>query len=165
MDPDFAKDEQLQILEDELEDALQNEDFSKSSALRDKLLRLQSGTYVAILSANMKFYDAVNRNSIVDMAGCWIQSSDATCKHVNGSFVKGYINIINSFGYLFTFELPFIEIRNVRIVMRGSVGYVTCDQVCTLQDTGEQFVVSATSVYAKHNAQWYLTHYSATFVP
>lgn len=165
VDPDFAKDEQLQILETELHDALEREDFSQSSVLRDKLLRLQSGAYVAVLSANMKFYEAMNRRSIVDMAGCWLQSSSVTCKHVNGPLVHGYIDIINSFGYVFTFDLPFIEVQNCRIVMRGSVAYVTLEQKCSPTDGSNQFVIAATSLYTKHNSQWYLTHYSSMVMP
>lgn len=164
VDPDFAKDEQLEILETDLHDALDRQDFAQSSVLRDKLVRLQSGAYVSVLSANMKFYEAMNRRSIVDMAGCWLQSPTATCKHVNGELLQGYINIINSFGYVFTFDLPFIEVRNCRIVMRGTIAYVTLEQQCTSSDGEDRFVVAATSIYTKHNAQWYIAHYSSTVI-
>lgn len=164
MDPDFAKDEQLEILETELHDSLKRQDYSQSSILRDKLLRLQSGAYVAVLSANMKFYEAMNRRSIVDMAGCWLQGPSVTCKHVSGPLLHGYIDVVNSFGYIFTLDLPFIEVRNCRIVMRGTVAYVTLEQLCTPSDESEQFVVAATNLYTKHNSQWYLAHHSSVIV-
>lgn len=163
VDTDFAKDEQLEILEASLDRALKHEDFSTAVNLRDKLLRLQSSAFVAVLSCNMKFYKAFNGCSLVDMAGCWLQSSSSTCKHPGGPLLTGYVDIINSFGLLFSLDLPPIQIENCRIIMRGTVGYVTCDQICFDED-GQKIVTCATNVYIKHNSQWYLMHHSSVVV-
>lgn len=176
VDVDFAKDEQLQILEDDLDKALSTEDFARASQVRDKLLRLQSGTYVSVLSANLKFYNAFGSGSIVDMAGVWLQDAGATCKHPLGPLCVGYTNIINSFGYLFSFGVPNIHATNVVITMRGSCAWVTCDEHCDVVEetakenaSGNKFkesqireiVMSATNIFVKHNGQWYLAHHTA----
>lgn len=163
IDIDFAKDEQLEILEEAMDTALAEEDFSRAAELHKKLIRLQSGSYVAVLSMNMKFYKALNDKSIVDMAGCWFQSSSSSCKFPGGPLLTNYIDIINSFGLLFTYQLPHIQIRNCNIQMRGTVGYVTCDEVFFDED-GQQMMSCATNIYIKHNSQWYLIHSSSLFV-
>lgn len=163
VDADFARDEQLEILEESLSEALQIENFSRASELRDKLQRLQSGAFVAVLSCNMKFYRAVNTKSLVDIAGIWLQSSSSTCKHPGGPLLKGYINIVNSYGLLFSLDLPDIDLENCRISVRGTVAFVTCDQVC-YDETGTKIKAFATNLYSKHNAQWYLIHHSSVIV-
>lgn len=164
VDIDFAKDEQLEILETSLDRALSNEDFTQAAELHKKLTRLQSGSSVAVLSANLKFYHSLNTKSIVDIAGCWLQGGSPTCKHPGGPLVAGYINIVNSFGMLFTYDLPHMDVRNINIQMRGTVGYVTCQQVCEDKDEDGNPVeikIFATNIYIKHNSQWYLTHHSS----
>lgn len=167
VDIDFAKDEQLEILETSLDRAVTNEDFTEAAELHKKLTRLQSGSSVAVLSANLKFYHSFNSKSVVDMAGCWLQSGAATCKHPGGPLVAGYVNIINSFGMLFAYDLPQMKVRNINIQMRGTVGYVTCQQVCEDEDEeGKpvEITTCATNIYVKHNSQWYLTHHSSFIV-
>lgn len=178
VDVDFAKDEQLQILEDGLDKALSTEDFERASQVRDKLLRLQSGAYVSVLSANFKFYKAFDSGSIVDLAGVFLQDASTSCKHPLGPLCIGYVNIINSFGYLFSFGVPNIQAKNIVITMRGSCAWVTCDEHCDVVEEEEEVkedasgnkvkasrirevVMSATNIFVKHNGQWYLAHHTA----
>lgn len=165
IDVDFAKDEQLEILEDHLETALFQENYAHASELRNKLQRLQSGAYVSVLSANMKFYSAFEKGSIVDMAGCWLQSKSCTCKHPLGPVSEGYLNILNSFGAIFSMGTISIEPKNVRISMRGSVAYVTCEEHSTEWDAEgkiiDKFVMCAVNIYSKRNGQWYVQHHSS----
>lgn len=176
VDVDFAKDEQLQILEEELDTALVKQDFLRASEVRDKLLRLQSGAYVAVLSTNLKFYKAFENGSLVDMAGVWLQDASATCKHPLGPLCVGYIDIINSFGALFSYGLPNITAKNIVITMRGSCAWVTCEEHCDVVEEEEkldkdgnkvvhsqirEIVMSATNIFVKRNGQWYLCHHTA----
>ncbi|PXF43787.1 hypothetical protein BWQ96_06408 [Gracilariopsis chorda] len=165
VDVDFAKDEQLQILEEDLDDALQLEDFKRASGIRDKLVRLQSGAYVAVLSAHMKFYKAFSYGSIVDIAASWLQEDSASCKHPLGPLVSGYLEVINSFGYVFSAGIPQIDVKNVCITMRGSVAYVTCEEHSTDWEAnngkGENTIMNAINIFTKKNGQWYICHHSA----
>lgn len=166
IDVDFAKDEQLQILEEELDIALETENFSSASTIRDKLLRLQSGSYVSVLSAHFRFYKAFTNASIVDMAGCWLQDPNVSCKHPLGDMSIGYINVINSFGYLFSLGTPSVQPLDVRINMRGSIAYVTCNETSKHWKEGEfetpQSVdMAAINIFMKRNGDWYLYHHSA----
>lgn len=163
IDVDFAKDEQLQILEEDLDHAVTNENYQRASEIHDKLRRLQSGAYVEVLSANMKFYQAFNSGAIVDMAGCWLQDSSTTCKHPLGPMSSGYLNIINSFGMLFSLGIPTIEVKNVRISMRGTAAIVTCEEHSVDWDEGEhtRTIMCAINIFVKRNGQWYLSHHSS----
>lgn len=176
VDSDIVKDEQLQKLEEQLDSVLEAEDFTAASKLRDKLLRLQSGSYVSVLSANLKFYNAFNAGSIVDMAGCWLQDTSVTCKHPLGPLIAGYVDVLNSFGYLFSLRIPTITVKNVRIMMRGSCAWLTCEEHAQLYDekgkktdpTEEELAVGAasavmvaTNIYVKRNGQWYITHHTS----
>lgn len=165
VDVDFARDEQLQILEEDLDDALQVEDFKRASDIRDKLVRLQSGAYVAVLSAHMKFYQAFSAGSIVDIAASWLHDDSSSCKHPLGPLISGYLDVINSFGYVFSAGIPHIEVKNVCITMRGSVAYVTCEEHSTDWEAndgkGEKVVMNAINIFTKKNGQWYICHHSA----
>lgn len=171
VDIDFANDDQLQHLEQKLDAALDMQDFKRASTLRDRLFRLQSGAYVAVLSANFKFYQAFDKASIVDMAGCWLQDSGATCKHPIGPLQVGYVNVLNGFGYLFSLGVPSVKPRNVVITVRGSVAWVTCEEHSGVYEGDEEVeseyggtapvVMAATNIYAKRNGQWYICHHSA----
>lgn len=163
IDPDFAKDEQLQILEEELDIALKAENYRTASELREKLMRLQSAAYVDVLTTNMKFYKAFTAGSIVDMASCWMQDNGITCKHPYAPIGLGYLEVLNHFGYLFTFGLPEIEVRDVRISMRGSMALVTCEEHSIDRDgIQESKLMSAVNIYQKRNGQWYIFHHSCT---
>ena len=180
VDSDIAKDRTLVELEKLLDVALKEEDHSQVDAIEEQLLRLQSDAYVEVLTANMKFYRAFHRNSLVDMAGCWMQDSSVTCKHPLGPLVIGYIDVIDSFGYLFSVGIPAISSSNIRITMRGSVALVTCEEhaeiieekveeeerKALITESNPNFstksapvVMLATNIFEKKNGQWYLTHH------
>lgn len=176
VDVDVSKEEKLEVLEAQLDAALADEDFAAASSLRDQLLRLQSGSYVSVLSANLNFYKAFDSGSIVDIAAVWLQDPSVTCKHPLGPLWFGYAEVINSFGYLFALGVPSITVTNVRITMRGSAAWVTCEEhaqhydkdgkkVEPTQEEVNSGAVSATmsaiNIFVKRNGQWYLAHHSS----
>lgn len=175
IDIDFEKDEQLELLEDQLGDAITQENYKLAAELREKLVRLQSGSYVSVLSANLKFYKAFTNGSIVDMAGCWLQDKNSTCKLPFAPLSIGYMNILNSFGYFFSFGVPIIDVRNVQILMRGSAAIVTCEEHTmaeeeepvldekgnTIERPPIPLVMLATNIFVKNNSQWYLVHHTS----
>lgn len=176
VDEDILKEEQLEKLELELDSALEKEDFAMAAKIRDKLLRLQSGAYVSVLSANLKYYNTFNAASIVDMASSWLQDSEVTCKHPMAPLITGYLDVLNSFGYLFSLPVPTITVKNVRIIMRGCCAWATCEEHAQLYDkrgnmihpSEEELaagatpaVMIATNIYVKRNGQWYLSHHSS----
>lgn len=58
IDVDRERDDHLFRLENELETAVESQNFEKAKSVRDKITRLQSGTFVEVLQAHMKFYKA-----------------------------------------------------------------------------------------------------------
>lgn len=88
--------------------------------------------------------------------------------------------VINTFGALFSTGMPKITAQNIRISMRGSIAYVTCEEVLeprrdpgTLQtnfkEINENFgngpaemIMVSVNIFVKRNGQYLLTHHSSS---
>lgn len=167
IDIDFAKDDKLYDLERNLYNALDVQDFATASNVRDELTKLGSGAYVAVLSTNFKFYNAFHNCSLVDMAGCWLQSNSITCKHPGADLAMGYADVLNSFGGLFSNKNLNIRVSNIVISLRGALAWVTCEEHVWTGEPDSDYVrngeriMCATNIYQKSNAQWYICHHTA----
>jgi hypothetical protein len=91
------------------------------------------------------------------------------------------LNIINSFGFMFTADMPNIRPHDVRISMRGSMAYVSCDEVVeprfepgmlktnfqeinpNFSDEPAQVAMASINVYVRKNGQYLLAHHSSSY--
>lgn len=180
VDVDGVKDDKLFELEENLADAVTKEDFDLAMQCRDEISRLQSAAYVDVLQAVMGFYKAFNNQSITDIARVFAQDEKVSCKHPVGPLIFGYLEVINTFGSLFSTGLPKITVRNIRISMRGSVAYATCDEIVearrdpgtlrtNFKETNEHFsngpaqlCMMSVNIFVKRNGQYLLTHHSSS---
>lgn len=165
-----------------LDTAISREDYGKCAKYRDELTHLQSKNFVEVLQANLRFYNAINRGNIVDIARAYMQGPHVTCKHPLGELVTGYLNVINSFAELFGDGVPILSVTDVRVQPRGSAAYVTCVENLVTEDErkdikpsslpgsefNQAFVqrfadvrILATNVFEKKNGEWYVVHHSA----
>lgn len=180
VDIEGEKDDKLFELEESLAEAVSQEDFELAGKRRDEICRLQSGAYVDVLQALMGFYKAFNNQSITDIARVFAQDENLTCKHPVGPLTTGYFEVLNAFGFLFSTGMPQIHVQNIRISMRGSIAYATCDEIIeprrdpgTLRtnfkeanesfsnDPAELCMVSV-NIFVKRNGQYVLTHHSSS---
>lgn len=76
--------------------------------------------------------------------------------------------------------LPEIEVRNIRISMRGSIAYATCDEIIeprrdpgtlltNFKEANENFsndpaqlIMVSVNIFVKRNGQYLLTHHSSS---
>lgn len=159
-DIEGMKDDKLYDLEEQLHSAINSEQYEEASAVKKEITRLQSAGFADVLTSFFTFYTSVNSKSVVDMARIFVQSDTVTCKHPLArefckepgseptpllflqssncsmvtpavALITGYIDVINSFGFIFAYDMPLITPVKPRISVRGSVAYVTCEEVMT----------------------------------
>jgi len=128
MDQDVAANSELVRLEEELDAAWYADDEERMAEIRKEIDNLQPTSYVDVLSANLKFYEAFSRGSVADIGSCWLQDSDVMCKHPLGPLFVGFWDIMKSFEALFAQGVADVVPDNIRISVRGSVALVTCDE-------------------------------------
>lgn len=128
IDQDVAANSELVRLEEELDAAWYADDEARMAEIRKEIDSLQPTTYVDVLSANLKFYEAFSRGNVADIGSCWLQDSDVMCKHPLGPLFVGFWDIMKSFEALFAQGVADVRPDNIRISVRGSVALVTCDE-------------------------------------
>ncbi len=183
-DQDLVANTELLKLEEELDAAWYADDEKRMSELRRAIDELQPSTYVDVLTSNLKFYKAFSSGVVMDVATCWLQSPDVSvmCKHPYGPMFDGFYNVVASFEQLFSYGVSEITPTNVRISLRGSVAFVTCDEYATpyKQDNGPPAPVTeynpafsteparirmaAVNIFEKRNGIYYLVYHSSTQV-
>lgn len=91
------------------------------------------------------------------------------------------MEILNSFGFLFSSEIPQITPRNVRFAMRGSVAFVTCDEIIEPRESSralqsenadysfstpedsQSSTMTCINIFTKKNGEYLLTHHSSSY--
>lgn len=178
IDKDVANNSKLVALETLLDEAWYCDDESRVKELRAEIGKLQATSYVDILSANLKFYNAFSRGSTIDMASCWLQDSNVMCKHPMGPMFTGFWKVMESFEAMFYAGLANIRPVNVRISVRGSIALVTCEEHANPTDErndekrsvgnkwNENFSferaeirMAATNIFEKKNGQFYIIYH------
>lgn len=188
-DRDLVANEELTKLEEQLDEAWYADDEERMTEIRRAIDGLQPSTYVDILTSNLKFYKAFSSGIVVDVATCWLQAPDVVvmCKHPYGPIFDGFFNVISSFEQLFRAGISEVTPTNVRISLRGSVAFVTCDEYATpapSPDADERqdstavarkynrsfsteparIRMSAVNIFEKRNGIYYLVYHSSTQV-
>ena len=187
-DQDLVANSELLKLEEQLDQAWYADDEERMVELRRAIDGLQPSTYVDVLTSNLKFYKAFSSGVIMDVAACWLQSGDVQvmCKHPFGPVFDGFYNVISSFEQLFGHGISEITPTNVRISLRGSVAFVTCDEYAlpygaqtepegpasslatqynpAFSAEPARIRMSAVNIFEKRNGIYYLVYHSSTQV-
>eukprot|EP00171_Calliarthron_tuberculosum_P011241 IDg11241t1 len=185
LDKDVENNAKLVALEKLLDEAWYKDDNKLVEELREKIGKLQSMSYVEVLSANLSFYNAFSHGSLVDMASCWMQDNTVMCKHPLGPMFTGFWKVMDSFEAMFYSGIANIRPLNVRISVRGSVAVVTCEEYANPSQDEEvsqsnvasewnenfsperaEIRMNATNIFEKKNGQFYLVyHVSSPITP
>lgn len=81
VDIEGEKDDKLFDLEERLHSAIDDEKYEAAEDLTKEITRLQSGGFAELLTSFYGYYNAMNSQSIVDMARVFTQDDSVTCKH------------------------------------------------------------------------------------
>lgn len=154
-----------QALKQELQIAIQKEDYAQAAKLRDNLKLLNEDSTAAVLAANARFYNSFRKGDLASMQGLWSKSESVCVVHPGVSGISGYELVMGSWEFVWAdYEFPLsIEVKDVQVLVRGDVGYVTCvENVRTSgKNWGSQF---ATNVFEKIDGQWFMCIHHASHI-
>ncbi|KAD6119670.1 hypothetical protein E3N88_10941 [Mikania micrantha] len=154
-----------QTLEQELQIAIQEENYSQAAKIRDNLKHLHEDSKAAVLAANTRFYNSFRNGDLAAMQALWSKSENSCVVHPGVSGISGYELVMGSWEYVWAdYEFPLsIEVRDVQVYVRGDMGYVRCVEMVRTsgKSWGKQF---ATNVFEKINGQWFICVHHASHV-
>ncbi|XVF08202.1 hypothetical protein REPUB_Repub06bG0206000 [Reevesia pubescens] len=146
-----------QTLQRDLQIAIEEENYAEAAKLRDDLRVLHEDSKASVLAANSRFYDAFRRGDLATMQNLWAKGDDVCCVHPGANGISGYEFVMESWEVVWmNYEFPLeIELKNVRVHVKGDVGYVTCMEFVKTKGSswGGQFV---TNVFESINGQWFI---------
>ncbi|CAI9098346.1 OLC1v1034978C1 [Oldenlandia corymbosa var. corymbosa] len=154
-----------QTLEQDLQNAIKEENYVRAAEIRDTLRSLQSDSKASVLAANARFYEAFRNGNLAAMQALWSKGDNVCVVHPGVSGISGYDSVMGSWEIVWAeYEFPLqIDILDVQVHVKGDVGYVTCiEKVKTKGSSwGKQF---ATNVFEKIDGQWHICVHHASYV-
>nr|GMC81764.1 uncharacterized protein LOC109159032 [Ipomoea batatas]GMC85784.1 uncharacterized protein LOC109159032 [Ipomoea batatas] len=154
-----------QSLEQELQLAIQEENYSQAAKIRDSLRLLHEDTKASVLAANARFYNSFRSGDLAAMQALWSKGENVCVVHPGVSGISGYDLVMGSWEFVWAdYEFPLeIEIKDVQVHVRGDLGYVTCIEMVKTKGSswGKQF---ATNVFEKIDGQWYICIHHASYI-
>lgn len=154
-----------QMLEQELRNAIAEENYAKAAKIRDDIKNLHEDSKASLLAANAQFYNSFRNGDITAMQTIWSREDSVCCVHPGSLGISGYESVIDSWNLVWAnYEFPLeIELRDLRVHVRGDLGYVTCVELVKTKGSswGGQFV---TNVFEKVDGQWLICiHHASPF--
>lgn len=154
-----------QTLEQELQIAIQEENYTRAAKIRDDLKLLHEDSKAAVLAANSRFYNSFRNGDLAAMQALWSKSDNVCVVHPGVSGISGYELVMGSWEFVWAdYDFPLsIEVKDVQVYVRGDMGYVTCVEMVrtTGKSWGRQF---ATNVFEKIDDRWFICVHHASHV-
>ena len=126
-----------------------------------------TGEPAAVAQANAEFYRAFEALDLAAMDAAWAHDDDVKCVHPGWPLLTGWGAVRESWQAIFanTEEMRF-TIADVRVVVRGDLGWVTCTENILSDVRGRVSVTAilATNLFARGDAGWRMVHHHASHV-
>ncbi|KAL1330875.1 hypothetical protein HN51_048113 [Arachis hypogaea] len=152
-----------QTLEEELRNAIAEENYAKAAKIRDTLKNLQKDSKTTIFGINSRFYESFRNGDLAAMQALWSKKDEVCCVHPGLKGISGYDDVIESWNLVWAnYEFPLeIRLEDIKVHARGDMGYVTCMEFVKTKGGrwGGQFV---TNVFEKIDGQWYICIHHAS---
>ncbi|KAK7287602.1 hypothetical protein RIF29_00883 [Crotalaria pallida] len=152
-----------QTLEEELQNAISEENYAKAAEIRDTLKNLQKDSKTTVFGVNSRFYDSFRNGDLAAMQAMWAKRDEVCCVHPGLKGISGYDDVIESWNIVWAnYEFPLeIKLEDIKVHARGDMGYVTCMEFVKTKGSrwGGQFV---TNVFEKINGQWFICIHHAS---
>ncbi|XP_028783543.1 uncharacterized protein LOC114739628 isoform X2 [Neltuma alba] len=152
-----------QTLEEELHNAIAEENYAKAAEIRDALKNLQKDIKTTVLGANSRFYDSFRTGDLAAMQALWARRDEVCCVHPGLKGISGYDDVIESWNFVWAnYEFPLeIKLEDIKVHARGDMGYVTCMEFVKTKGGrwGGQFV---TNVFERIDGQWFICIHHAS---
>ncbi|KAL5991629.1 hypothetical protein ACLOJK_012538 [Asimina triloba] len=153
-----------QTLEQELQKAIQEENYAQAAKIRDSLRVLHEDSKASILAANARFYEAFKNGDLAAMHTIWSKGDHIFCVHPGAGGITGYDLVMGSWELVCgaDYEFPLhIDLKNVEVHVKGDMGYITCMEVIKTRGSswGKQV---ATNVFERIDGQWFICIHHAS---
>ncbi|KAF7827559.1 F-box protein SKIP8 [Senna tora] len=115
-------------LEEELQNAIAEENYAKAAKIRDTLKNLHKDIKTTLLGANSRFYESFRTGNLALMQALWAKKDEVCCVHPGVKGIYGYDDVIESWNFVWAnYEFPLeIKLEEMKVHARGDMGYVTC---------------------------------------
>lgn len=121
-----------------------------------------------VLSANARFYKALERGDLDLMTEVWFKDEVAKCVHPGWPMLTGWDSIRESWSTIFSSGGPAkVELSDMHTEVMEGVAWITCIEHIT-QRVGEDFqtgLAQATNIFERHGSKWLLVLHHASPVP
>ncbi|KAF7845430.1 F-box protein SKIP8 [Senna tora] len=152
-----------QSLEEELQKAIEVENYAKAAKIRDTLRSLHKDMKTTLLGANSRFYESFKTGNLSAMQALWAKKDEVCCVHPGVKGISGYDDVIESWNLVWAnYEFPLeIKLEDIKVHARGDMGYVTCMEFVKTKGGrwGGQFV---TNVFERIDGQWFICVHHAS---
>ncbi|KAK7333205.1 hypothetical protein VNO80_29970 [Phaseolus coccineus] len=152
-----------ETLEEELQNAIAEENYAEAALIRDTLKNLQKDSKAAVFGANSRFYESFRTGDLAVMQTLWAKRDEACCVHPGLKGITGYDDIIESWNFVWAnYEFPLeIRLEDIKVHAKGNAGFVTCMEFVKTNGGrwGGQFV---TNVFEKIDGQWFICIHHAS---
>ncbi|KAJ3695399.1 hypothetical protein LUZ60_000776 [Juncus effusus] len=153
-----------QSLQEALQAAIKQEDYSRAANLRDQIRLLQEDNKSSVLSANSRFYTAFKTGDLTAMHNIWSKGDHVYVIHPSAGRIEGYEMVMGSWEIVLgaDYEFPImIDLKNVEVFVKGGFGYVSCLEVVKTKGSswGRQV---ATNVFEKVDGKWFICVHHAS---
>ena len=175
---DLLKEERVSQLQEQLNHAIQTQDFDAAASAQKEIGQLHVDDCGAVLQVNAAYYRAFSRKDVEAMQAVWMNDNTATCIHPSQKALVGSRAVLQSWQRMFAtsngaFQKTWMEPHNIRITVKGATtAIITCDEHVYArrfvrgQKRTTELVnkLSATNVFSKApDGQWYMTHHHASW--
>ncbi|KAG2690717.1 hypothetical protein I3843_09G199100 [Carya illinoinensis] len=152
-----------QALELELQIAIAEENYVEAAKIRDSLKNLHEDSKTSVLLANARFYDSFKTGDLAAMQKLWAKGDEVCVVHPGANGIPGHEDVMESWEFVWAdYEFPLeIQLKDVRVHVKGDVGYVTCREFVKTEGSkwGVQF---ATNVFERIDGQWFICIHHAS---
>ena len=126
-----------------------------------------TGEPAAVADANAQFYRAFEALDLAAMDAAWAHDDDVKCVHPGWPLLTGWGAVRESWQAIFanTEEMR-CTIADVRVVIHGHLGWVTCTENILSDVRGRVSVTAilATNLFARLPDGWRMVHHHASHV-
>jgi translation initiation factor 2A len=141
-----------------LEEAIEQEDYSKAASIRDEIQRFTAIVDVQIAEANDRFYKAFESGRLADMRRVWGDGKHVRVIHPGAACIVGRDQVLKSWEHIFQVGGYKIDVEEVQVhAIGGKSAVVTCVEYVDSGPTVGKIV--ATNVFEKQNSEWKIIHH------
>jgi ketosteroid isomerase-like protein len=126
-----------------------------------------AGEQAAVAEANARFYRAFEALDLDAMDAVWAHDEHVRCVHPGWPLLAGWDAVRESWEAIFASaeEMRF-TIADVRVLLHGEVGWVTCTENILSEVRGRVGVTAilATNLFVRTAGEWRMIHHHASHV-